>query len=180
MCWLKYISALIAIVCVILLIVSHYYSIITIAPLSKPDSHIELSMFSGRVSVQTSYEGPPNLTHSWHAQIGSMEPWRDAVKQMNEEGGMELPFPEDYPHYDYAPYSLSGPAGRWKWYGTTIYFPLWLPTLIFGLWPVIALTRHIKRRYFTHGICRKCGYDLRGSPSGVCPECGHEGIVAAK
>ncbi len=62
---------------------------------------------------------------------------------------------------------------------TIIIFPLWLPTLLFGLWPGIALTRHIKRRYFTHGICRKCGYDLRGSPSGACPECGRESRAAA-
>lgn len=58
-----------------------------------------------------------------------------------------------------------------------IMFPLWLPTLLLSLWPAIALTRHIKRRYFSPGICRNCGYDLRGTPSGVCPECGRTSNV---
>jgi len=29
-------------------------------------------------------------------------------------------------------------------------------------------------KQFPDGTCRKCGYDLRGTTSGICPECGRE------
>jgi hypothetical protein len=35
--------------------------------------------------------------------------------------------------------------------------------------------RQLLRR-FNHGCCLNCGYDLRGSPTGVCPECGKSSI----
>ena len=48
--------------------------------------------------------------------------------------------------------------------------PLWLP---FGLTFVPATILFIRyRRRTTEGHCQKCGYDLTGNPSGVCPECG--------
>ena len=54
--------------------------------------------------------------------------------------------------------------------------PLWFPFVIFSAYPVIAfirgpLRRHQRRR---KGLCVKCGYDLAGNVSGVCPECGAE------
>ena len=30
-----------------------------------------------------------------------------------------------------------------------------------------------RRHRARHGLCLRCGYDLRGNVSGVCPECGH-------
>ncbi len=86
--------------------------------------------------------------------------------------GVDLHWPGDLPYFEFDRFSRTHQAQGWTWHGTSITFPLWLPTLLFGTWPAIALTRHLKRRYFTTGICRKCGYDLRGSPSGICPECG--------
>ncbi len=41
------------------------------------------------------------------------------------------------------------------------------PLVIFGL-----LTWWCERRRIPPGHCRKCGYDLTGNVSGVCPECG--------
>jgi hypothetical protein len=32
--------------------------------------------------------------------------------------------------------------------------------------------RRRDRRRLRKGLCRRCGYDLRGNASGVCPECG--------
>ena len=84
----------------------------------------------------------------------------------------DMKHPRNYLSYGYSTFNHTDPGGRWTWSGEDFTMPAWLPALIFGIWPTLALGRHIKRRYFSAGICRKCGYDLRGSPSGVCPECG--------
>jgi hypothetical protein len=48
--------------------------------------------------------------------------------------------------------------------------PLWLPFIIFGFPTVFFWYRD--RRRFPAGYCQKCGYDLTGNVSGICPECG--------
>ena len=66
-----------------------------------------------------------------------------------------------------------------KVYSSTLYAvgcPSWLPVVVFAIYPTIAfirgpLRRHRRRR---KGLCKKCGYDLTGNESGVCPECGME------
>lgn len=52
--------------------------------------------------------------------------------------------------------------------------PLWLPFVLFALYPTIAFIRGPVRRYRRRkrGLCLRCGYDLRGNTSGICPECG--------
>jgi len=58
--------------------------------------------------------------------------------------------------------------------GSVLILPLWIPTVLFGIWPTIALVRlrrHRRRRKL--GLCLKCGYDLRASKD-RCPECGTE------
>lgn len=171
--WIRHIFALLAIVCVVLWVTSHYYGIDAGVPLSKADSKIELGIYWGRVSVGTSYGGTPNHRHGWYAELHyiDMQSMRFVVEMMREIDA-DAPIPWELPRFQFESYSFTDPAGRWTWSGTYLVFPLWLPTLLFGLWPAIALSLHIKRRYFTEGICRSCGYDLRGSPSGVCPECG--------
>lgn len=48
-------------------------------------------------------------------------------------------------------------------------------------------TQHYLRRYWPKIVddgrflnCLKCNYDLRGSPSGICPECGHNNHVVSR
>lgn len=51
-----------------------------------------------------------------------------------------------------------------------VVLPIWLFALLF-----LALTIYLVRRLrprFPAGCCAKCGYDLTGNVSGVCPECG--------
>ena len=50
-----------------------------------------------------------------------------------------------------------------------------------GLYPLFALTRGPVRRWRRqkHGRCVRCGYDLTGNTSGVCPECGALGRITA-
>ena len=43
--------------------------------------------------------------------------------------------------------------------------------LLSCVWLTLAMVRAIRLRS-KHGLCRKCGYDLKGNESGVCPECG--------
>ncbi len=52
--------------------------------------------------------------------------------------------------------------------------PLWLLLVLFALYPIVALIRGPYRRYRRRrkGLCVKCGYNLMGNVSGVCPECG--------
>ena len=52
--------------------------------------------------------------------------------------------------------------------------PLWFPLLIFSIYPIAAFIRGPYRRYRrkNKGLCLKCGYDLQGNVSGICPECG--------
>ncbi len=51
--------------------------------------------------------------------------------------------------------------------------PLWLIMLlamIFPIYQVLPMTKRRRRR--RSGLCENCGYDLRGSVSGTCSECG--------
>ena len=52
--------------------------------------------------------------------------------------------------------------------------PLWFPIVLFAAYPTIAFIRGPLRRYRRRrkGLCLKCGYDLTGNVSGICPECG--------
>jgi hypothetical protein len=39
-------------------------------------------------------------------------------------------------------------------------------------WTAQRLTYRTRARRLTRGLCGRCGYDLTGNASGVCPECG--------
>ncbi len=68
-------------------------------------------------------------------------------------------------------------AGGWRkeiWRSTVVTIPFWFIGLLLGIWPTVAFLRGPCRRRGrrTKGSCRKCGYNLTGNVSGVCPECG--------
>lgn len=48
--------------------------------------------------------------------------------------------------------------------------PLWVPWVIVAI--PTALLFWLDRRRIPSGYCKKCGYDLTGNVSGICPECG--------
>jgi hypothetical protein len=63
--------------------------------------------------------------------------------------------------------------------------PLWGIVLLCMPYPILVLLRGPLRRRERRrrGWCVKCGYDLRGNVSGICPECSHpvpEGYRAGK
>jgi len=51
-----------------------------------------------------------------------------------------------------------------------ILMPLWLPFL--GAAVPTAILWHRDRRTVEPGCCQRCGYNLTGNTSGICPECG--------
>lgn len=68
---------------------------------------------------------------------------------------------------------------RWNVYSRadrrsySLAIPLAYVTLASAIMPISALFRSCRqRRRARNGQCLRCGYDLRGSESGVCPECG--------
>ena len=71
-------------------------------------------------------------------------------------------------HRTFSPF----PSKAYKW--TELHLPLWLPFILFGTCLTIAFMhgplrrRHRRKR----GECIKCGYNLTGNVSGICPECG--------
>ena len=81
---------------------------------------------------------------------------------------------------DFCGLAYNSPAPRWggSWQQVNLALPIWMPFLVCLLPPVaffvarpIRRRRRIRRR-IRRGLCQKCGYDLRGNTSGVCPECG--------
>jgi hypothetical protein len=76
-----------------------------------------------------------------------------------------------------APYTYAFAGFGWGRYAdadvTTAYvsFPVWALTLIFLVSPVAWFYVRFRNAPASN-ICRKCGYDLTGNVSGVCPECG--------
>jgi len=61
----------------------------------------------------------------------------------------------------------------WRRIGTLwerVALPFWLPLLIIAI--ATGILWYQDRRRFEAGQCRRCGYDLSGNVSGICPECG--------
>ena len=57
---------------------------------------------------------------------------------------------------------------------TTTQVLLWPLVVLFGAYPVTVLLRGPIRRWRRRrqGLCPRCGYNLTGNVTGVCPECG--------
>ena len=55
-------------------------------------------------------------------------------------------------------------------------FPLFWVGALLLVYPVVAFGRGLTRRALRRwrGLCLKCGYNLTGNVSGVCPECGED------
>ena len=173
--WIRYSFTFIAIALLILWLVSYYVCIYSSGPCAGSNSPMEVCVSWGRCSLI--------MVDRIHPQYAPQNWSTDFVIQKNDKL-MLVTWPENYigpPMKGESQFVLS--IGNWGSsvyrYGTNFYlrFPLWLPTLLFALWPAIASARHIKRRRLTENICTKCGYDLRATPSGICPECGHEQAV---
>ena len=69
-------------------------------------------------------------------------------------------------------------TGRWEGFANGVSYkvrvPLWAPLALFATYPTVAFIRGPARRWRRRrkGLCLKCGYNLTGNVSGICPECG--------
>jgi hypothetical protein len=56
-----------------------------------------------------------------------------------------------------------------------IFLLLFIPGLLtLALIVAVALPRAVRdQERLKHNLCMNCGYDLRASADGICPECGH-------
>ena len=66
-------------------------------------------------------------------------------------------------------YSRQPPAANQPGY-VRLTLPLWVPAGLTAAMPCWWLIRRPWRRL--PGLCTRCGYNLTGNVSGVCPECG--------
>jgi hypothetical protein len=65
--------------------------------------------------------------------------------------------------------------------GVQLWFPTALSAVLPAAWIGLRLRAARRRRQRTRaGLCRRCGYDLRGNVSGVCPECGARAGAAGR
>jgi len=93
--------------------------------------------------------------------------WSDFIRKPNP---MAKPPPQIPPQLVHA--FLAGWPGRWG----QLLFPLWILFLILSAYPTAVFIRgpllhHLRRK---KGHCIKCGYNLTGNVTGICPECGEK------
>ena len=60
----------------------------------------------------------------------------------------------------------------------SLIFPAWILVALSAVLPAIWMCRRYRSRPPRIGFCQKCGYNLTGNVSGICPECGT--AIAAK
>lgn len=102
--------------------------------------------------------------------------WRTAehwpVAERDYFLGIQRTIPAGWGMKDIVGTSLFQPAPQLNLTGHKKYvgLPLWLLTLLAAA--PTALLFYRDRRRIPPGHCRKCGYNLTGNVSGICPECG--------
>lgn len=75
---------------------------------------------------------------------------------------------DEYPHY-HNPIPPKFYSHRW---GFSVVIPFWLMIVAFGMVTGALFWLDTRSRQTPKGHCRKCGYNLTGNASGICPECG--------
>lgn len=118
--------------------------------------------------------------HRWQRPLSSDEvraALSGALRQPFTDNQVRLPFRV----YHYTSRSsradlLASPPCLLGWSQWTLIAPFWVPAVILAFVPTLVLVGGIPRRRRARrrklGLCLRCGYNLTGNTSGVCPECG--------
>jgi predicted membrane protein len=115
------------------------------------DSRHTFSLSRGTIGASTSHRVLPGAQRPWSGRNGFDFHWRPPLIWLCP------------------PYRQTTVSG-YRYH--LIRIPLWVPFLVF-LIPTVLLWRR-EGRGLPAGHCHRCGYDLTGNVSGVCPECGTE------
>jgi len=125
--------------------------------------HLLVELSSGECGTIHSKVDLSQLTPTFHVQTGLV--WHEfKTNDLVPPWGVHSERRPDY-------------QGPWVNY---VWVALWLPLLLTAI--PTAWLWHRDRRRIRPGCCLRCGYDLTGNTSGVCPECGdkvHPPVVLA-
>ena len=156
-------------VVVVLWVVSYWWMIDVRLPVLTSDCEVNASVVVGRVWINITPSDPSPSDRGPRVRALSVEQFRQHVRRAHARF-MGARMPEGYPLFEW--HGPGSPANMW--YGqdeVSVRFPTWLLVLLLGPWPAYQLFLWFRRRT-QPGLCGACGYDLRGTPSGMCPECG--------
>jgi hypothetical protein len=113
----------------------------------------------------------------WSAETGDFSYHTRAINYLGFRPGLKAFFPE----YDHtARYVVTTASGTQALIrnGTMLWIPVY-PMTIVALVCLAVLTLRMMAARSTEskvrgGHCRACGYQMKGCPSSICPECGHD------
>lgn len=153
--------------------VSSYFLVFNITtPVAGSADFLAVTAMAGRFSLSIN-TGSPLGNPGWSTSVTSIRSVYDFIQE-KISFGINMPMPGHYPPFEWKNVSMTHPTLGWTWKWISLTIPLWLPVIVFGLWPLASLVIFIRKRYFNPHCCRSCGYDLRGSVSSTCSECGAE------
>ena len=114
----------------------------------------------------------------WGLDYTKRDKGQSAFSYRIEQGCLQLEWFKSYPPEGDGWWWYSHEETGWSWRptvlrdpdGWVLEVPLWIPFLLVS--SPIALLWWRNRRRIPPGHCQKCGYNLTGNTSGICPECG--------
>jgi hypothetical protein len=98
----------------------------------------------------------------------------------SDEVGPQVLLQHWYPSFQlWMPSTMASPTNARVLRVRAVVLPLWLATLPWAVQRVLHRCRELRaRRRVRAGLCKECGYDMRGSAT-VCPECGNSSPEAS-
>jgi len=169
--FLAIVSGLLAVICA----VSCFWALYMTMPLGATRGEIKVAIHRTGIHI-IHHQGylRKRAGTQWEFGLSRQQKYESVTEYylMYAFTSMHIEGPQKPTWFQYRPYSKV--FSNWVVNGTEVRFPLWIPMLLLGAWPMWRLAFVMRERIMREGYCLKCGYDLRGNPdSKTCPECGH-------